>query len=92
MTDLADLKAWYFLVANLLGFMIAAYDKRRAITAGRRVSEANLFIIALVGGAVGVYLAMKLFRHKTRKAAFVFGIPVLIIVNLALYIYLTLRA
>lgn len=40
------------------------------------------FALGLIGGGIGVYLGMKLFRHKTRHVDFTMGIPVIIIINI----------
>ena len=46
------------------------HDKQRAIAGERRVPEANLLGLALIGGTPGAFLARHLFRHKTRKQPF----------------------
>jgi len=71
-----------------LGFFITGLDKRWAKTHHRRIPEKTLFMFALAGGAIGVYLGMKVFRHKIRKIAFFIGIPVIIFVNLLVFHYL----
>jgi uncharacterized membrane protein YsdA (DUF1294 family) len=45
-------------------------DKQRAIAGERRISEADLLGLALIGGTPGAFLARHLFRHKTRKQPF----------------------
>jgi uncharacterized membrane protein YsdA (DUF1294 family) len=60
-----------FLVAlNIWTALIFWHDKRRAISGGRRVPEANLLGLALLGGTPGAFLARRWFRHKTRKEPF----------------------
>ncbi len=60
-------------------------DKRKARHKGRRVSERQIFITSILGGAVGVYLAMKFFRHKTRHKSFTYGIPLIILIQILLF-------
>jgi uncharacterized membrane protein YsdA (DUF1294 family) len=45
-------------------------DKQRAITGARRISEADLLFLALIGGSIGALVGRQLFRHKTRKQPF----------------------
>ena len=54
-----------------------------------RIPEATLFIIALIGGSVGSILGMYLFRHKTRHWYFVFGMPAILLLQLAAVYVLT---
>lgn len=63
------LLAW-LAAANLVGLAAVVHDKRRARRAGRRVPEAALLALALLGGWPGELVAMLAVRHKTRKAAF----------------------
>jgi uncharacterized membrane protein YsdA (DUF1294 family) len=51
-------------------FLLYGWDKLQAQRAGRRVPEAQLHVLALLGGFPGSLLGMRLFRHKTRKLAF----------------------
>lgn len=68
----------YLLVINLDGFLITRSDKRRAQRGKRRIPEAALFLTAVLGGGVGVYAAMKRYRHKTLHTSFTVGIPLII--------------
>jgi len=72
----------YLLIINLLGFITVIFDKNKAKRRRFRVPEKYFFLIGVLGGALGVYLGMRLFRHKTRHRRFVYGIPLLIVVNL----------
>ncbi|WP_456313701.1 DUF1294 domain-containing protein [Pseudomonas shirazensis] len=61
----------YFLIVNFLTFIITGYDKYLAVKHKRRVPENTLFLLATVGGSLGLLLAMFLFRHKTSKTSFI---------------------
>jgi uncharacterized membrane protein YsdA (DUF1294 family) len=58
------------LLINLWTIWLFRLDKRRAVTGGRRIPEADLLSFALIGGTPGAFLARRLFRHKTRKQPF----------------------
>ena len=55
---------------NLWTMLRFHQDKQRAIAGQRRVPEANLLGLALIGGTPGAFLARHLFRHKTCKQPF----------------------
>ena len=55
---------------NALTFALFGIDKARAARGSRRVREATLLRLALVGGTPGAYAARAVFRHKTRKQPF----------------------
>jgi len=73
------------LFINLTAFFIMARDKRKATRGhnAERAPEGMMFFLASVFGAIGVYVAMLLLRHKTRKWYFQIGIPFLIFENMA---------
>lgn len=73
----------FFVLMNLLAFLIMFIDKLKAQKAGiERVSEGLLFFLAALFGSIGVYLGMLAFRHKTRKWYFLLGIPLLFLENM----------
>lgn len=81
------------LIINTASFVIVANDKRQSMRGGNpdRTPEGLIFFLAAAFGSGGVYLAMQLFRHKTRKWYFQLGIPLLILQNVAtIYIFETL--
>jgi len=69
-----------------------AFDKWQAKRKQQRVSENNLFALAFVLGAIGIYLAMKApLYHKTAKQKFKVGIPLLLFINLLIAIVLIVK-
>lgn len=72
----------YFLIINLVGFLLMLVDKRRAIKKEWRISEKSLFIVSILGGSIGSYLGMYYFRHKTKHLKFTLGIPIIIIIQI----------
>lgn len=79
------LVASVYLAVNLFAFSIMLFDKIRSTRTGaERVSEGTLFFLATAFAAIGVYIGMFTFRHKTRKWYFLIGIPLLIVQNASL--------
>lgn len=60
----------YFIVINLLTFLLYGLDKYKAIRQEWRIPERALLLMAFMGGAFGALSAMRIFRHKTRKGRF----------------------
>lgn len=75
MPGFALIATLYLAAVNVAGLLVMRFDKRRAASQGRRVPEEDLFALAAIGGSVGVWLGMYLFRHKTLHRSFVVGIP-----------------
>lgn len=79
------LLAAYLIVVNLTAFFLMWADKRRAKRAGaRRIRERTLFLSALLGGSIGAIAGMWLFHHKTRHWYFVWGMPLILLAQIAL--------
>ena len=68
---------------NLAAFIVMLNDKRKSMRTDNpeRIPEGILFFLAAAFGSIGIYTAMYLLRHKTRKWYFVVGVPLLIIQN-----------
>lgn len=81
------LLAIYIIAVNLIGFALMGIDKRKAIKHAFRIPEATLFIIALIGGSIGSIAGMYFFHHKTRHWYFVYGMPAILILQIALILY-----
>lgn len=73
----------YVIFVNLLGFYAMYSDKMRAKKRAFRIPEATLFSIAIIGGSIGSIAGMYTFRHKTRHWTFVYGMPLILILQLA---------
>ncbi|MCA0982525.1 DUF1294 domain-containing protein [Halobacillus yeomjeoni] len=78
----------YFFVINSLLYILMWSDKRKARKESWRVKEKTLWTSAVLGGAPGGWMAMKVYKHKTRHRSFRFGFPALAIVYLAGIVYL----
>ena len=78
----------YILVINFIAFLLMGIDKRRAIKHAFRIPEATLFLFAIMGGSIGAILGMYTFRHKTRHWYFVYGMPAILILQIALIVFL----
>ena len=70
------------LAWNLITFLLMGLDKRLAVKGKRRISESTLILLALLFGAVGVFIAMPVFHHKTKKPLFLIMVPVALAVNI----------
>lgn len=77
----------YLIIVNIVAFFMYAIDKRKAKKDKRRISEASLLTVACIGGAVGALAAMNICRHKTQKFKFAVGIPVIIVLQIAILGY-----
>ncbi len=80
--------ALYFAAANLIAFSLMGIDKKRARMRAFRIPEVTLFSSAIVGGSIGAIIGMYFFRHKTRHWYFVYGMPLILILQIAFIIFL----
>ena len=80
--DVISVLIIYFALVNLLGFYAMYTDKQRAKKRAFRIPEATLFTIAIIGGSIGCIIGMYLFRHKTRHWYFVYGMPLILILQI----------
>lgn len=86
--DGMKLFAIYLVVMNVLGVAVMWSDKRRARLHRWRIPEKVLFGVSLLGGNAGTWAGMYLFRHKTKHWYFVVGMPLILVCQAALAIYL----
>lgn len=79
----------YLLMINIITFALYAIDKINAKTETWRISERMLILFAVAGGSVGALLGMYICRHKIRKPKFKIGIPVILVVQMAMAMYIS---
>ncbi len=80
---LTGIPAVYLLLLNAAGLTLMGWDKLMSKTGKRRIPEKWLFLAAIIGGSIGTWLGMQLFHHKTRHAKFLWGIPVIFLLQAA---------
>ena len=78
----------YLIIVNAAAFLLMLADKLKAKRGAWRIPEATLMGMAAIGGSVGALAGMYLFRHKTKHIKFTLGIPVILIGQIALVIWL----
>lgn len=79
---------YYLLTVNIVSFFLYGIDKYKAKKGRWRISEATLLMMAVIGGSIGAWIGMRLWHHKTMHKKFKYGIPVIIILQVALMVYL----
>ena len=78
---MAEAAAVILGAVNLLAFIVFGLDKKKAEKDKWRVPESTLIMLAVLGGSAGALAGMLVFRHKTRKAKFMIGIPVILLIQ-----------
>lgn len=80
--------ACYLLAINAVTFIVYGIDKYKAKKAKWRIPEATLLLLAVLGGSVGAWVGMKAWHHKTMHKKFKYGIPAILLIQIALMAYL----
>lgn len=71
----------YLILVNIAGFVLMGVDKSKAKRRKWRIPEATLFLVAAIGGSIGSIAGMYTFRHKTKHWYFVYGMPVIFLIQ-----------
>ena len=79
---------YYLFAINIVSFFLYGIDKYKAKKGQWRISEATLLTMAAIGGSIGAWVGMRLWHHKTMHKKFKYGIPLIIIMQIALVAYL----
>ena len=78
----------FLLAINIATFLLYGIDKYKAKKNKWRISEATLLTMAAIGGSIGAWAGIRLWHHKTMHKKFKYGIPLIIIMQIALAVYL----
>jgi uncharacterized membrane protein YsdA (DUF1294 family) len=74
------------ILINFLTVFMFWADKARAIDGQRRIPEADLLTLAMLGGSPGAFIARRLFHHKTRKQPFTTNLMLIAIIQIGLVV------
>ena len=81
----------YLAAISLVAIGMILHDKRAAVRGSWRIRERTLLLVSALGGSVAMLIAMRLARHKTKHAKFMVGIPVIIILQIAVVLFIWWR-
>lgn len=73
----------YLIMINIIAFALMGIDKTKARKNKQRIPEKTLFFSAIIGGSIGSIVGMHFFRHKTKHVSFLVGMPVILLIQLA---------
>lgn len=73
---------------SFISFMVTVADKLNAKRKVSRIPEWLLIFFAVLGGALAMFITMLIIRHKTRHKKFMVGIPVIMLIQIALAVTL----
>ena len=78
----------FFIIGiNVITFMVYGIDKLKAKKGKWRIPEATLLLLAIVGGSIGAWIGMKVWHHKTMHKKFKYGVPLILMIQIGLYLY-----
>ena len=78
---------YYVLVMNIAGLAVMGVDKRKAKRKAWRIPESTLFLVSFLGGSIGTWAGMYLFRHKTKHWGFMIGMPAIFMFHVVIAVY-----
>ena len=81
----------YLVAVNVITFFFYGIDKWKARRSKWRIPEATILGLAVIGGSLGAWLGMRMWHHKTMHKKFQYGIPLILIVQIALVLLTSCR-
>ena len=74
----------YLVATNVATFFTFGIDKWKAKHSKRRITEASLLTLAILGGSIGAWLGMQVWHHKTLHKKFRYGVPLILLIQVVL--------
>ncbi len=81
----------YLVAVNVITFFFYGIDKWKARRSKWRIPKATILGLAVIGGSLGAWLGMRMWHHKTMHKKFQYGIPLILIVQIALVLLTSCR-
>ena len=75
-------------IVYVVTFLVYGIDKLKAKQGSWRISEATLLLLAVFGGSIGALLGMQVWHHKTMHKKFKYGLPMILLVQIALIYFI----
>ena len=91
MSEIQKIIIIYLTSINVATFITYGIDKMKAKRSKWRIREASLLLLAVLGGSIGALLGMKVWHHKTMHKKFKYGVPAILIVQIAIIGYLLMK-
>ena len=89
--DFLHIALIYLAVINVVTFFMYGIDKWKAKRSKWRISEATLLWMAVIGGSTGAWMGIKIWHHKTMHKKFKYGVPAIIILQIAAIVYIAVK-
>jgi len=84
--SILNIIAIYLVAVNVLAFIMFGIDKWKATHAKWRIPEKTLLMTATLGGSIGALFGMKVWHHKTQHKKFMYGVPLIMMIHIAIII------
>ena len=78
----------YLAAISLVAIVLTVYDKNAARKNAWRVKERTLLIVSALGGSAAMLMTMLAVRHKTRRAKFMVGIPLIMLIQIGAVVFM----
>lgn len=82
---------YYIIAINIVTFFVYGIDKLKAKKGWWRIPESTLLLLAAIGGSIGAWFGMMIWRHKTKHLKFQIGVPAIFILQMSLLIYVYIK-